>query len=443
MLVRTAIVLALGLAALLPAGLRAETLLLTGAVVHTVSGETLSPGQVLIRDGKIAAVGQALSANGATVVDLKGLQLYPGLIALNTVLGLEEIEAIRSTQDTTEVGDYTPDVESWIAVNPDSELIPVARANGVTCFEAAPKGGIVCGQSGLFSVDGWTVEQRTIKKPVALHLAWPSMELDTTPKAAAKDKSKWKSLDDQAKERRARLKSLEDFFEEARHYAKAKQAAAGGNATAPTVIPAWEAMLPYVNGEVPITIRANEIGRSPSAVNWAVTNHYKIILAGARDAWMSPALLASNNIPVLFEHTFTQPLRDTDSYDVYFRAAEVLRVAGVKVAFCYGFDSFSAAMVRNLPYAAAQSVAFGMPEADAIKGLTLYPAQLAGIADRLGSIETGKEATLIAIDGDLLDIRSNVKRMWIAGKESEPGKPPHEAIRAIQESAEGIKFGWL
>jgi imidazolonepropionase-like amidohydrolase len=387
--------------------------LLTGATVHTVSGETFSPGQVLVRDGKIAAVGKTVAGEGATAVDLKGQHLYPGLIALNTVLGLEEIAAVRATQDTTEVGDYRPDVESWIAVNPDSELIPVARANGITCFEAAPEGGVVSGQSGLFSVDGWTVEQRTIKKPIALHVTWPTMELDTTPKGSAKDKAKWKSLDEQAKERRAKLKSLEDFFEEARHYAKAKAAAKQGF----EIIPAWEGMLPYINGERPITIHANEIRQIRNAVAWAATNHYNMILAGGRDAWMCAELLASNHVPVLFEHTFTLPSRETESYDVYFRAAETLRKAGVKVTFCTGSDSFNAALIRNLPYSASQSVAFGMPEADAVKGLTLYPAQLAGVADRLGSIESGKDATLIAVDGDILDIRANVKRMWIGGKE--------------------------
>ncbi len=395
----------------------AQTVLLTGATVHTVSGETFSPGQVLVRDGKIAGVGKTLLADGATVVDLKGQHLYPGLIALNTVLGLDEIAAVRATQDTTEVGDYTPDVESWIAVNPDSELIPVARANGITCFEAAPLGGIVSGQSGLLSVDGWTVEQRTIKKPVALHITWPTMELDTTPKANLRDKSKWKSLEDQAKERRARIKGLEDFFEEAKHYVKAKEAASKSDAHTFEVIPAWEAMLPFVKGESPITIHAHEIRQIRAAVAWATTNHYKMIVAGARDAWMCPDLLASNNIPVLFERTFTVPSRETDSYDVHFHAAEVLHHAGVKVAFCTGSDSFDAAGIRNLPYSASQSVAFGLPEDEALKGLTLYPAQLAGVADRLGSIETGKDATLIAVDGDILDIRANVKHMWIAGKE--------------------------
>ena len=315
------------------------------------------------------------------------------------------------------MGEYTPDVESWIAVNPDSELIPVTRANGITYFEPVPQGDIVSGQSALMAVDGWTTEQMTIKKPIALHLFWPSMELDTTPKEKARGKTKCKSLDEQAKERRTKLQATADFFEEAKAYAKAKDAAAKGGAPAPERIPAWEAMLPYVRGELPIVIHADEMRQIKSAVNWASTNHYKIILAGGRDAWMVADLLAAKEVPVIYGHTFTQPARDTDSYDVHFTAPAVLHQAGVQVIFSIGPSSFNAALVKNLPYAAAQAVAFGLPETEALKGLTLYPAQLAGVADRLGSIEPGKEATLFAADGDILDIRAKVKRMWIAGKE--------------------------
>src|SRR5256885_81517 len=184
---------------------QAENLLLTGATVHTVSGETFAPGQVWMKDSKIAGVGKIVSAPNATAVELKGQHLYPGMIELNSALGLTEIGAVRATQDTTEVGEYTPDVESWIAVNPDSELIPVARANGIAYFQPVPQGGIVSGQSGLMAVDGWTTEQRTIQKPIALHVFWPGMELDTAPKEKSRAPSKWKPLEEQANERRSKL----------------------------------------------------------------------------------------------------------------------------------------------------------------------------------------------------------------------------------------------
>jgi imidazolonepropionase-like amidohydrolase len=396
----------------------ADVLLLTGATVHTISGETLSPGQVLIRDGKIAQVGKSVQGGDAKVIDLSGQHLYPGLIALDTVLGLTEISGVRSTQDTTESGDYTADVESWIAANPDSELIPVTRANGIAYFQPVPQGATVSGQSGLVAVDGWTTEQRTIRKPAALHLYWPGMQLDVGTRAGKKgEKAKSKSLDEQAKERRAKLRAAADFFEDARAYLKAKDAAAKGSAKAPVPVPAWEAMIPYLRGELPIMVHADEIRQIKSAVEWATTNKFKIILAGGRDAWRVADLLAGKKIPVVYTHTFTLPARDSDSYDVHFKAPAVLHKAGVQVSFSQGATSFDAALTKNLPYCAAQAVAFGLPEEEALKGITLYPAQLMGVSDRLGTIEPGMEATLFSSDGNIFDLRASVNHLWLAGKE--------------------------
>ena len=394
----------------------AAPLVLSNATVHTISGQNYSPGQVLIQDGRIVAVGESVSSAGAEVVDLSGQHLYPGLIALNTVLGLTEISAVRSTLDATEVGDYRPDVESWIAVNPDSELIPVARANGVAYFEPVPQGGVVSGQSGLVVVEGWTTEQRTFKKPLALHLFWPSMELVLGSRERSRQKEKPKSVEEQGRERRAKLRATEDFFEEARAYAKAKESVAKGG-SAPQIVPAWEAMLPYVNGTAPIMVHADEFRQIKAAVQWASAHQFKIILAGGRDAWMLAPLLASNGIPVIYTDTFTLPQRDSDSYEVQYRAPDVLRKAGVLVAFSSGATAFDATLTRNLPYCAAQAVAFGFPETEAIKAITLHPARIAGVADQLGSIEPGKQATVFCTDGNILDIRTNVKRMWIDGKE--------------------------
>ena len=393
----------------------AEKIILTDAIVHTVSGETLSPGMVVMDGEKIVEVGANLSAAGAKIVSLQGLHLYPGLIALDTALGLSEISGVRSTRDVSEVGDYSPDVQSWIAVNPDSELIPVARANGITHIEPAPQGGIVAGQSGLVALTGWTAEQMAIKKPVALHVYWPSMELDTRPKEKFKDKTKWKSLEDQAKERQAKLRSLEDFFDEARAYEKAKTTS--GKSSLAEKIPAWEAMRPFVRGENPVFVHADEFRQIKAALKWAETNQFKIVLAGGRDSWLLAEKIAAQKVPVIYEHVFSQPARDTESYDVNFRAPEILRTNGVTLAIGMGATTFDAALLKNLPYTVAQAMAFGLPENDALKSITLVPAQLLGVTNRLGSIEIGKEATLFASDGNIFDIRSHVKRLWIAGKE--------------------------
>lgn len=392
----------------------AETLLLTGATVHPVSGANITNGEVMVQNGRISSVLDPAGdvrkqyPSDAERIDLRGLHLYPGLIALNTDLGLAEIDAVRATVDSREVGDYTPDVYSWLAVNPDSELLPVARANGVSHFEPVPFGDGVAGQSGLMALSGWTPEQMVVRKSIALHVFWPNAGLDLTPKEKARNPAKWKSLEDQDKERQEKVRQLNDFFMEARAYAKAK-----AGAKEFSVVPAWEAMLPVVRGEIPVTIHADDVRQITAAVTWATTNGVKMILADGLDAWRVADLLATNRVPVIFSHVFAVPQRGTDDYDAQFRAAGVLSKAGVKVAFSGGGGS----LVKNLPFVAAQAAAFGLPPDEALKGITFYPAQLAGVADRLGTIETGKDATFFVTDGDVLDIRTNVKRMWIAGKE--------------------------
>ncbi len=394
----------------------AQSILLQNAVVHTVSGGTFTNAGVLIRGDKIDVVLAYKSPEPITAdktIDLKGQHLYPGMIDMDTSLGLTEIESVRGSDDMSEVGAYTPDVQSWIAVNPDSELIPVARANGVAHMECAPAGGVVAGMSGVVALDGWTTEQMTIKRVAALHVYWPETDLNTTPKEKFKDKSKFKSLEDQAKEREKKLKDLDDFLQESRAYEKVRAAKSKDFLRNPP----YEAMLPVVRGEIPVMVHANEIRQIKAAAKWAETNKLNIVIVGGRDAWMAAELLGKAKIPVVYEAVFHLPNRDTEGYDVYFREPEVLRKAGVKVLFGGGPGNSSASLAKNLPYFASQAVAFGYPEDEAVRGITLYPAQLLGVDGRLGSIEKGKEATLFVCDGNVLDIRTHVTRMWIAGKE--------------------------
>ena len=399
----------------LAAGGRAASLLLTGATLHTASGPVLTDASLLVRDGKIAAVGARPAEAADQVIDLKGQHVFPGLIAPVTVLGLLEIDGVRATRDTTEVGEYHPDVFSWIAVNPDSELIPVARANGYTHAQPVPLGGVISGQSGVIALSGWTIEDLAVRRAAALHVFWPSSALDTTPKDRAPDKEKWKSPEDQAKDRDKKLKEVDDFFTEAAAYAKAKAAAKG--AAAFKAVPAWEAMLPVLRGDVPLFLHADETRQIKSAVGWAAKRGFRSVLAGGRDAWKVADFLATNRVGVVYEHVFSQPARDDDAYDVHFSAPGRLAKAGVKVAFSEGTDRFGASSIRNVPYAAAQAAAFGLSRDEALRGLTLYPAQMLGVEDRLGSLDVGKEASFFVADGDILDIRTHVTRMWIAGKE--------------------------
>ena len=417
----SALLLALNLLTAISA--RAETILFQDATVHTVSGETLAPASVLVRDGKIISVSSNIAARVDRVENLKGLHLFPGLILPTSSLGLSEIAGVRSTLDLAEVGAYTPEVAAWQAVNPDSELIPVTRANGITHALVLPMGGVISGSSGIITLNGWTPEQMTIRRPAAMHLFWPNHSLDTTPKEFSSDPGKWKSPDDQAKERPKKLQELDTFLAEARAYAKAKAAATNANANAnPNIksfasIPAWDAMLPVLSGQLPVMIHADDARQIKAALRWAETNHFKIIIAGGLDAWRIADQLAKQKVPVILEHTFTQPARDSDAYDANFRAAAVLHKAGVPFAFSEGPGAWPVTRARNLPYAAAQAVAFGLPEAEALRAITLNPARILGLADRLGSIEVGKDATFFAATGSILDLRTQVKRLWIDGKE--------------------------
>jgi imidazolonepropionase-like amidohydrolase len=395
---------------------RAQSLLLKNATVHPVSGLVLSPGDVLIENGKVSQIGH-LEVKADQVIDLTGQHLYPGLLALNTSLGLLEIEGLRATRDLVEIGQFVPEVQSWVAVNPDSELLPVARANGVVFFEPTPEGTMVAGQSALMVIDGWTTEDMVFKKPAALHVYWPGMEINSGGRRGGRRRGASSSPDEQAKERERKVKELADYFADARAYAQARAAAQTNGAPDPGLNPSWEAMLPYVRGQRPIVVHADELRQIKSALQWAETNNYKIVIAGGHDAWKVAGALASNNVPVIYDGIYTLPSSEVESYDIHFKAPELLRQAGVKVAFSLQGDVAAAALTKNLPYVASQAVAYGLPPDEALKAITLYPAQILGVDDRLGAIEPGKDATLFSCTGDILDLRANVTHLWMAGHE--------------------------
>jgi imidazolonepropionase-like amidohydrolase len=413
---------------------RAQSLLLKNATVHPVSGPALAPGDVLIVNGKVSQIGH-LDVQADKVVDLTGLHLYPGLLALNTSLGLLEIEEVRATRDLEEVGQFIPEVQSWVAVNPDSELLPVARANGIAFFEPTPEGSMVAGQSALMVIDGWTTEDMVFKKPAAilnkpaylkpadmytaLHVYWPGMEINSGRRRGGGGRRRGASgsPEEQIKERESKVKELGDFFADARAYAQARDAAQTNGAPDPGLNPPWEAMLPYLRGQRSIVVHADELRQIKSALHWAETNKYKIIIAGGRDAWKVADLLAKQNVPVIYSAIYSLPSSEAESYDIHFKAPELLRQAGVKVALSLQGDVAAAALTKNLPYVASQAVAYGLPAEEALKAMTLYPAQILGVDDRLGAIEPGKDATLFACTGDIMELRANVTHLWVAGHE--------------------------
>lgn len=394
------------LLAVVPA-LKAESMLLRGATVHTVAKGTLSPGDVLVRDGRIAAVAARVEGPADRTVDLAGLHLFPGIVSPGTDLGLVEISGVRASVDDRETGDFTPEIESWMAVNPDSQLIPVARANGITHFAPTPQGRLLSGSSGMMAARGWTIEDMVVRRRTAMHLFWPSQSL-SIPSSGATEKGK--SLDEQARERREKTRNIEQFFADAAAWEKRP-------AGSPPV-PAWQAMLPVLRGEIPLMIHAQGQREIRSALKWSEPHPLlRVVIVGGRDSWMLAGELARRKVAVIYSEMFTLPPRGSDSYDVQFLAPGVLHQAGVTVAIGASLEKGSAYGQRNLPYYAAQASAFGLPPDAALASITLVPAQLHGVGDLLGSIEPGKDASLFAATGDILDIRSEVKQLWISGVE--------------------------
>ncbi len=380
--------------------------------IQATATQVFQPGEILVENGKIRAIGKSVKVpKGAKITEWENMEIYPGLISPGSSLGLTEISALRPTRDEREVGDHTTDVEAWVAVNPDSELIPVARANGITHAVVAPMGGMISGVSGLIALDGWGVEEMTISQKVALHVWWPSHGF-SLPQPGSSGGSQPKSIKEQAKDRDHRVRQIDEFFNQAEAYWRAKKSKAEGFRK----IPAWEAMLPVIEGKIPIIIHADEVRRIRAAIEWASKRNFRLIISGGRDAWKLTGLLADKKVPVIYHHVFTAPAHSDLPHDLQFRAPGILAKAGVPLSIGLRLGGWSAAHQRNLPYHAAHAVAHGLPRSKALASITIEPAKIAGVSDRLGSLEVGKDATFIATSGDLLDIRTSVNHMIIAGK---------------------------
>ncbi len=379
------------------------------AKIVTVTGAVIERGTVLIRDGKIAEVGARVTVPGnAKAIDATGLSVYPGLIDGGTSLGLTEIGSIEETRDTTELGDFNPHMRAIVAVQPHSELIPVSRANGITTAITRPSGRLVSGQVALINLDGWTWQEMTVKAPAAMAMEYPRalrgrgaafLPVEATANVA--------------QQRERQLTALRQKLEDAQAYAKAKEArAADKSLPARPVDHVLEALIPVVKGEVPVLMVANSERDIKGAIEIADKYKLKLIISGAEDAWKVAAQLKEKNIPVIIGPVTDLPNNEDDDYDANFSHAAKLHKAGVRFAF----QTDNAAYVRNLPYQAGTSAAFGLPKDEALKAVTIYPAQIFGVDKLIGSIEVGKMANLIVTDGDPLEFRTNLKHMFINGK---------------------------
>jgi imidazolonepropionase-like amidohydrolase len=401
-----------------PWAARGAALVIDGATVHPVTAQPFV-GRVVIEDGLIAALGPDVAAPaGATILDAAGQHVYPGLFDAFSQLGLVEISAVPATDDQAEMGTYNPQLRATTAIHPASEVFGVTRANGITQSVVGPLtdgDGIIAGQAALIQLDGWTVEEMALDPSIAMVMRWPRIQtrsfdfatfsLRETPFNDAKEKAE-KQQDE-----------LRDWVDAARHYA---QAAGSAHNRAERDLK-LEALAEVVNGGKAVLILADAKRDIEAAVAFAEAEGLRMILGGGRDAWEVKDLLAEKGIPVILGLTLSMPHEEDDPYDRPFRTPGELAAAGVKIAFSSGAGSDAdvggPTLSRSVPWESAVAGAYGLSEDDALKALTLYPAEIFGVADRLGSIEPGKIANLIVTDGSPLEIQTRVMHLIIGGRE--------------------------
>ena len=392
-----------------PAPPQTHPILLMNATIHPVSADEIRRGAILFEKGVITAIGRRITnlPDNTETIDLQGKHVYPGMIAAASVIGLTEIGAVAVTRDFAERGDVNPNVRAEVAYHPDSEIIPVTRSNGVLLAHSCPTGGLISGTSAVMMLDGWTWETATLKAQTGLHINWPNM-------GAISSRRFRRSEEEVAKRREEAMKKLDSTFEEAQRYLVAKEAANQSGRIELETDLRWEAMLPVLRREVSVFMHASEVRQIESAVEWANRQNVKMVIVGGYDAWRVADLLKKYEIPVIYETVNSLPRRRWEDFDTPFTGPVKLYEAGVK--YCISMGTGGASNHRNTPYEASKAASYGLPKDEALKSVTLYAAEVLGIADKAGSLEKGKDATLMITDGDPLEITTQVEQVYIQGK---------------------------
>jgi imidazolonepropionase-like amidohydrolase len=416
------IVLRLVLGLLIPAILAAQAqppraYALVHAKIFTLVGAPIENGTLIIRDGKIAAVGAQVDVpQDAQVIDVVGLQIYPGLFDPITQMGLREIGAVNATVDSTETGNFNPDVVAATAVSPSSEHIPVTRAAGITEVLAVPASGgmdsfgstgVIGGQASAIHLAGWTIDDLELKKSVAMVVNWPEFETNSFDFSTFSRKQK--PYMEAKQEYEKKVNELADWIERARHYAQAM--GHGGPADFARDLK-LEALAPVVRGQLPLLMIADRAREIRNSIEFCDKQRLKMILAGGSEAYKLKDLLRSRNIPVILRPVLTLPLDEDDAYDRMLTQPAELASAGVKFAF----GSFDNSFARRLGQNAANAVAYGLPYDEGLKAVTLYPAQIFDLAGQVGTLETGKIANLIVTNGDPLELTTETRYLFIRGQ---------------------------
>jgi imidazolonepropionase-like amidohydrolase len=394
-----------------PAPQQGRPVALTGGTIHTVTNGVIENGTILFEEGRITAIGTNVSIpSHAARVDVAGRHIYPGLVDAYSQMGLFEIGGFDVTIDVNELGDFNPNARAHIAFNPESRHIGVARSNGVLVTVSSPAGGLISGHSAAMMLDGWTWEQMTLQAEAGLIINWPSAALPAFAQVGGPPGGVGgRSRGDAEAQYNESITRLTNWFADARAYRTARAAAAHHHASDARL----EAMIPAIEGRVPVVIHANELRQIQDAVAWAAEEGVRMVLLGGRDATYVAPLLAQRQIPVLVTSVLTSPNRAWEPHDAGYALPAELHRAGVRVGIT---GAASAPYAHRLPYEAGAAIAYGLPADEALRAVTLNPAQFLGFADRVGSLEVGKDATLLITTGSPLEYATIVEQAYIEGR---------------------------
>ena len=387
-----------------------HAIVLTGGTVH-LPDRDIEKGIVVFGGGEITTVGDATAlarmsfSEDTEFINVAGQHVYPGLIAPMTRLGLIEVGAVRATHDYDELGEATPEVRAIVAVNPDSTIIPVTRSNGVLLAGVFPQGDVVPGRASVIKLEGWTWEDMSAtadpKTDAGLVINWPAARVNT---------NRWtgKADDDREEQRRWSIADLRELFDSARAYASAKDHRPGGATDL-----RLEALIPILEGRQRAFINANDVEQIQDAVAFAIEQGIDMVLTGGRDATLCADLLIEHDIPVIVQGTHRFPKRADSPHDAPYSLPARLRDAGVKFAINSADRDGN---IRNLPHEAAMAARYGLTDREAVNAITIDAAEALGVADRYGSLEAGKAATLVVTDGNILDIPTNPTMAFVDGR---------------------------
>ena len=392
-----------------PAPPESQPILITNATVHVGNGQVIENGSILIKDGKIAAVGQNLTAPaGAEVINAQGKQVYPGLIITDSNLGLVDVNAVRATSDAREIGDLNPSVRSITSYNTDSKVINTLRSNGVLMANIVPEGGLISGSSSVVQLDAWNWEDAVYKMDAAIHFRMPS--LMPRPRGFGGGGGGRfggpNQETDPVKEGLDQIESIRSFFAQAKGYA-AEPSHSETNLK-------FEAVKGLFDKSKKLYVHANTVKQMLIALDFQRQFGFDMVIVGGSDAYQIADLLKQNNVAVILNQPHNLPTLEDDAVDQPYKTAAQLQKAGVLYTVN---DDDAQTRGRNLAFNAGTTAAYGVTKEQALQSITLNAAKILGVADKTGSIEVGKDANIIISDGDILDMRkNNVTDAFIQGR---------------------------